>query len=107
MPPPKGSVGAGEEASAHQMAFRRAKSTTGNTTADGARDALKRAFEAADLDRSGSIGANKIDCMLACTYMCSHVPTKKSHQTAFTHTEHSHAKYECMRVSHTGRCSCR
>ena len=39
------------------MAFRRAKSTGGNATAEQARAALVRAFEAADLDRSGMIGA--------------------------------------------------
>ena len=54
MPPPKGSVGA--DGQGQQMAFRRAKSTGGNATAEQARAALVRAFEAADLDRSGMIG---------------------------------------------------
>ena len=55
MAPPKGSVGA--DGGGQQMAFRRAKSTGGNATAEQARAALVRAFESADLDRSGMIGA--------------------------------------------------
>ena len=39
------------------MTFRRAKSTQGNTDADGAREALRLAFQSADIDRSGMIGA--------------------------------------------------
>ena len=39
------------------MSFRRAKSTQGNTDADGAREALRLAFQSADIDRSGMIGA--------------------------------------------------
>ena len=47
----------GADGAGQQMAFRRAKSTGGNATAEQARAALVRAFEAADLDRSGMIGA--------------------------------------------------
>ena len=55
MPPPRGSADA--SAQEQQMSFRRAKSTQGNTDADGAREALRLAFQSADIDRSGMIGA--------------------------------------------------
>lgn len=38
------------------MAFRRARSSSGNASADQAREALATAFQSADIDRSGKIG---------------------------------------------------
>lgn len=42
------------------MSFRRAKSTQGNTDADGAREALRLAFQSADIDRSGMIDKEEL-----------------------------------------------
>ena len=54
MAPPKGTMSAAE--GGQQMAFRRARSSSGNANAEQARQALAQAFQAADIDRSGMIG---------------------------------------------------
>jgi hypothetical protein len=54
MPPPRGSIGADQ--GGQEMAFRRARSSGGNRSAEQARTALAEAFKSADIDRSGMIG---------------------------------------------------
>ena len=46
----------GAEGAGQAMAFRRARSSSGNANAEQARAALVEAFQSADLDRSGMIG---------------------------------------------------
>ena len=58
MPPPAGSIGAGEGAA--NMAFRRRSSATSNNTAEQARAALVHAFEEADLDHSGMVNKEEL-----------------------------------------------
>ena len=58
MPPPTGTVGAGEGAA--NMAFRRRSSATSNCGADQARAALVRAFAEADLDHSGMVNKEEL-----------------------------------------------
>ena len=58
MPPPAGSIGAGDGAAS--MAFRRRSSAASNNTAEQARAALVRAFEDADLDHSGMVNKEEL-----------------------------------------------
>ena len=84
MPPPAGSVMAGDGGS--QMAFRRRSSAANNATADQARSALIAAFEVETADASAGLGCmvsvkdtlwRTRDCMLrgciccCCTKLCS------------------------------------
>lgn len=65
MPPPKGSADA--SAQQQQMDIRRATSSQGNTDAQGAREALKRAFESADIDRSGFVDKEELEKVIRVT----------------------------------------
>jgi len=58
MGPPKGSISATE--GGQQMAFRRARSSSGNANAEQARQALVQAFQSADIDRSGMIDKDEL-----------------------------------------------
>lgn len=58
MPPPVGAVMA-SDGGAH-MAFRRRSSAAGNNTAEQARSALIKAFEEADMDKSGMVNKEEL-----------------------------------------------
>jgi hypothetical protein len=58
MPPPTGTIGAGDGAA--NMAFRRRASATSNCGADQARAALVKAFTEADLDHSGMVNKEEL-----------------------------------------------
>lgn len=62
MPPPAGGVTS--EQAAAQMAFRRRASSCSNTSMEGARMALVRAFDAADLDNSGMVNKEELAAVI-------------------------------------------
>jgi len=78
----------GAEGAEKAMAFRRARSSSGNANAEQARAALVEAFQSADLDRSGMIGKQSTHLLPKPAWQLSPV---------LTHARCSFSHWSCMR----------